>query len=280
MKKKYMVRCDIEGVTGVVSYEQSEPGKSEYAFAQKMFMGELISLLEGLHDGGAERIVIYDEHYYGRNIDLAELPEYAHAICGKPPFLSDWAGGLDASFSGVILLGFHSKAGTPDALLPHTYEHDIKDLRLNGVSIGEIGMEAAIAGDFNVSVQLVTGDSHGIEEARSLLEGVECVTVKEGFNETGALCYPLRLTTGKIRTAARKIVENPPPVKPYTCGGNAILEVQLHDTPFSRAMQKLYFRQMDDSNTITIKGKTATEVWAQYWNKKLECLAQGGDVQE
>jgi len=27
--KKYMVRCDIEGVSGVVSFAQAEPGKPE-----------------------------------------------------------------------------------------------------------------------------------------------------------------------------------------------------------------------------------------------------------
>ena len=36
--KKYMIRCDIEGVSGVVSYEQAEPGRPEYAFGRRMFI--------------------------------------------------------------------------------------------------------------------------------------------------------------------------------------------------------------------------------------------------
>ena len=30
-----MIRCDMEGVSGVVSYEQAEPGKAEYFFGKK-----------------------------------------------------------------------------------------------------------------------------------------------------------------------------------------------------------------------------------------------------
>ena len=85
MKEKYMVRCDIEGVTGVVSYNQAEPGNDEYSFGLSMFHNDLLALLDGLRSGGADEIVIYDEHYYGENIDLDRLPENVSAICGKPP---------------------------------------------------------------------------------------------------------------------------------------------------------------------------------------------------
>mgnify|MGYP002441526898 CR=1 FL=1 len=39
--KKYMIRCDIEGVSGVVSYEQADPSRPEFAFGQRMFMCDL-----------------------------------------------------------------------------------------------------------------------------------------------------------------------------------------------------------------------------------------------
>ena len=71
-------------------------------------------------------------------------------------------------------------------MLPHTYELDIKDLRLGGVSVGEIGMEAAVAGDMGVPVLLVAGDSAGMAEAQSLLPGVEVVVVKEAIERVGS----------------------------------------------------------------------------------------------
>ena len=58
--KKFMVRCDIEGVSGVVSYAQAEPGNPEYEFGRSMFLNDLSALLTGLNQGGADSIVIYE----------------------------------------------------------------------------------------------------------------------------------------------------------------------------------------------------------------------------
>jgi D-amino peptidase len=267
--KKYMIRCDIEGVTGVVSYEQAEPGKGEYAFGQRMFMGDLLACVTGLHEGGADQVVIYDEHYYGRNIDLAQLPAYASAICGKPPYRPDWAGGLDASFAGLVLLGFHSKADTPDGLLPHSYESEIADLRLSGVSVGEIGMEAAIAGDFGVPTILIAGDSAGVSEAQTLLPGIAAATVKESAGLTGALCYPLSVTTERISRAAASVVRQLPAVKPYKVGPEVRLDVQLRQGPYLQAVRELYKNEMPKADTLSVRGSSAIEVWADYWTRKI-----------
>ena len=269
--KRYMVRCDIEGVTGVVSFEQAEPGKPEYEFGQRMFMCDLMALLEGLNAGGADEVVIYDEHYYGRNIDMEELPVNASAICGKPPYRADWAGGLDESFAGVIVLGFHSKFGTPDGLLHHTYELDIRDLRLNGVSIGEIGMEAAIAGDYGVPLAMVTADSAGVAEAEALLPGTVGVVVKESLGETGGLCYPVVVTCERIRSAAQRLVEDPPDVQPYAVGDTATLEIELNDGPYLDTVRSTLSGDMKDERTLAISEKTATAAWAAYWERKLVC---------
>jgi D-amino peptidase len=271
--RQYMVRCDIEGVSGIVSYTQAEPGAEEYEFGKRMFQSDLLALLEGLLAGGANSIVIYDEHYYGRNIDPAWLSPGVTAICGKPPYRIDWPGGLDATFDGVVLLGFHAKAGTVGALLPHSYEPDIRDLRLNGVSIGEIGMEAAVAGDCGVPVVLVTGDSASAAEAESLLPGVRAVAVKEAFAESGARCYPLVETSARIRAAAEAIVKNPPVVRPYRCQAPVTLEVELQDGAYRDALQSLYPGEMVDENTLSITGGKATIVWADYWQRKLRCQA-------
>jgi len=271
--KKYMVRCDIEGVSGVVSYEQAEPGKPEYAFGVRMFMADLLALLEGLKAGGADEVVIYDEHYYGRNIDMDALPAYASAICGKPPYRADWAGGLDASFVGVILLGFHSKFGTPNGLLHHSYELDIRDLRVNGTSVGEIGMEAAVAGDFGVPLVMMAGDSAGVAEAQALLPGTVGAVVKESICEWGGQCYALSVTTERIRAAAQSVVENPPPVEPWTHKG-VTLEVELNDGEYLNSVRRHLFAEMADDRTLVIKADTATAAWAAYWAKKLMCQSK------
>jgi len=271
--KKYMVRCDIEGVTGVVSYDQAEPGKPEYAFGQRMFMADLMACLEGLLAGGAGEIVVYDEHYYGRNVDMDALPSQVSVICGKPPYHADWAGGLDESFAGLVLLGFHSKFGTPGGLLHHSYELDIRDLRLNGVSVGEIGMEAAVAGDLGVPFVMVTADSAGVAEAEALVPGVQGVVVKESLGETGGQCYPVAVTAARIREAAEAIVTSPPDVKPYSVGNDVTLEVVLNDGAYLDVVRRELTSDMVGGRTLVLHSDSATAVWAEYWQKKLQCQA-------
>jgi D-amino peptidase len=270
VNKKYMIRCDIEGVSGVVSYDQAEPGKPEYAFGLRMFQSDLCACLDGLWMGGADDIVIYDEHYYGRNIDPSWLASNVKFIAGKPPYRSDWAGGLDDSFTGVILLGFHSKYGTPGGLLHHSYELDIRDLRLNGISVGEIGMETAIAGDYGVPLMLVTADSAGCKEAEALVVGVKTVAVKESLGETGGLCRSLDLTAELIKESAKEIVENPPSSKPWRCGKPVTLEVEFNPGHYADSIRRLYPEDIDASCALMIHGETATAVWAEYWKRKLE----------
>lgn len=269
MNKRYMIRCDIEGASGVVSYEQAEPGKPEYPFGLRMFKSDLLACVSGLLAGGADEIVIYDEHYYGRNIDPEWLPDKVLFIAGKPPYRVDWAGGLDASFSGVILLGFHSKFGTPSGLLHHSYELDIRDLRLNGRSMGEIGMEAAIAGDFGVPVLLMTGDSAGVAEAEALLPGVRVVAVKESLGETGGRCLPLSVTAPNIRESAMACVSRPPAVQPLTVKPPVTLAVELNDGAYLKAVRRISHDKMTDERTLKLTGRSVTEMWADYWRIKI-----------
>ena len=272
MKQRWMVRCDIEGVSGVVGYDQAEPGKAEYEFGLRMLRADLLACVEGLLAGGAGDITVYDEHYYGRNIDPAWLPASVSFIAGKPPYRGDWAGGLDETFAGLALVGFHSKFGTPGGLLHHSYELDIRDLRLNGISVGEIGMEAAVAGDFGVPLLLMTGDSAGCREAEALVPGVRTVAVKESLGESGGKCLPLSVSTARIREAAQAVASGRPDAEPLTVTEPVGLEIDLNDGPYLDAVRTLYGEQMNGERTIVLCGGNTTAVWADYWQKKL--LAQ------
>jgi D-amino peptidase len=273
MSRQIMIRCDLEGVTGVVSYDQAEPGKPEYSTGQRWFMGDLLAVIEGLRQGGADFVWIYDEHCSGRNVDLAALPDSCAVICGKPPYRGDWAGGLDGSFEGLVLLGFHSKYGTPGGLLHHSYELDIRDLRLNGVSVGEIGMEAAIAGDYGVAVLLVAGDSAGVAEAQALLPGVAGVTVKESISATGGACYPAVVTTARLRAAAAQVMRSRPAVRPLRFDSPVRLEVELNDGPYLDAVRSLFETELTDGRALVLSADSVPSVWADYWARKLRAQA-------
>src|SRR5438093_11976000 len=90
---------------------------------------------------------------------------------------------LDATADAALFVGYHARAGTPRAILDHTYSGSVAAVRVNGTEVGETGINAYLAGHHDVPVVLVTGDRALTAEAKALLPNVHTVAVKD---ETGA----------------------------------------------------------------------------------------------
>ncbi|MCL0035967.1 M55 family metallopeptidase [Dehalococcoidia bacterium] len=75
---------------------------------------------------------------------------------------------------------------------------------LNGLVVGETGLNAALAGAYGRPVVLVTGDRAATEEARALLGNIETVTVKDGVMRTAARCLHPQVAQKQIREAAQR----------------------------------------------------------------------------
>jgi D-amino peptidase len=77
------------------------------------------------------------------------------------------------------------------------------EVRVNGVAVGEIGLNAIAAGHFGVPTVLVTGDRAACEEAEGLLGRVETVVTKENISRYQSRAYPPALIREAIREKAR-----------------------------------------------------------------------------
>jgi D-amino peptidase len=272
--KKFAVRSDMEGLYGVVSWSEVVPGTATYEGARRWLHEEITALVSGLADGGADGVEIYDEHYYGLNIDPALLPQKASVIRGKPPYRKDWPGGLDATTSGLILQGYHAMTGVQDGILSHTYEPDIRAIHINGTLVGEIGVEAAIAGEAGVPLVLYVGDYHGAEEARALIPGVETVAVKEGMGLQCGRCRNGVEVQQEIHAAARRVAQNGTAAKPLSFGANIKLEVSLFAGPYRDCLRQNTAVSWKDGETIILHADSVTAAWADYWKIKDETLAR------
>lgn len=266
---KFMIRSDVEGVTGITTYQHAEGGE----FGRAMLANDLNAAITGLLSTGDHEIVIYDEHTDGRNVALEGLPERVSVICGKPPYRPDW-GGIDSSYDAMIMVGYHARSGAEGAVLPHSYSRKNLNIRINGKVVGEIGMEAAIAADFGVPTWLIAGDSAGVSEAEAIIPGVRTVAVKEAMGEFAARCLPCKATTKLIYEAARDIVQSPPNVELLKFGRPVTLEIDLADSDYTEQLRSAYSRIFAKDNTIQIVGKTVTEVWSEYTRIQAEVKKQ------
>ena len=85
------------------------------------------------------------------------LHEAAHLVGGGPH--NPRFPGLDHSFAGVLLIGYHAMAGTEAAVLDHTYDSQrIRSIAINGQQMGEVELDALWAGRLGVPVLMVSGD--------------------------------------------------------------------------------------------------------------------------
>lgn len=201
---KVFISVDMEGITGVVNWDDVSRDGKDYDSFREVMTREVNAAIEGAVRAGATDIVVRDSHGSARNL----LPEL---LDSNARLLRDWSGGpmgmmdgLDESFDAVIFVGYHAKAGTPDALLEHTMSgSNILDISINGVSVPEAGINALIAGHYNVPVVFVAGERALCEQAAALLGSVETVAVKEGVGN-GALCLHPEVSRQRIRAGVEK----------------------------------------------------------------------------
>lgn len=256
---KYIMLVDVEGATGITTYEQAEGTE----FGIDMLMNDISAVLDGVLSVPGNEVLIFDEHTDGRNVRIMDLPKEVDVVCGKPLVQGKWCG-IDSSFDGVIMVGFHARAGATGALLPHTYIPWNKNISINGTIVGEIGMEAALAGDNGVPLVMVTGDSAGVSEAEALLKGIKTVVVKEAIDEFQAKCYSTAKTQELLRKAGKEIGQTIPHVAPLTFAGPIEVRVELEDNEYRNCLKSYYPECFVDEANVVLRGDTVTQVWTQY----------------
>ncbi|MCD5413203.1 MAG: M55 family metallopeptidase [Dehalococcoidia bacterium] len=198
-----LISVDMEGISGVVSGNHTSSSHKEYERFRKLMTAETNAAIEGALSGGATQVVINDSHGGMSNILIEELNPAALLISGSPkPF--GMMQGMGPEIGVVFFVGYHAASGTGAAVLEHSWTGIVVEAYLNGRSVGEVGLNAALAGAYGTPVTLVTGDRAATEEARALLGNIETVTVKDGVMRTAACCLHPDVAQEQIREAAAR----------------------------------------------------------------------------
>lgn len=224
---KVFISVDMEGISGVVSWEDVSRDGLDYGLFRKLMTQETNAAIEGALEAGATEILVRDSHATARNI----LP---NVLNPEAKLLRDWSGGpmgmmegIDESFDAVIFIGYHAREGTQNAVLKHTSTGKI-DVFLNGHNMPEAGINAAIAGYFNVPVAMVAGDSALVHQARELLGEVEGVAVKEGIGQAAKMLHPSKAQE-LIRNATRTALADLSRFKPFKLTVPITMEIRYKD---------------------------------------------------
>lgn len=201
---KIWISCDMEGVAGIVDWDQCLSGSQGYALGCALLAGEVNAAIEGAMAGGATEIVVNDSHGRMANLDPRKIAGGASYLSGrhKPMYMAE---GLDGSVDAAFLVGYHgSISGRPSAL-SHTYNPEVfTGVRLNGEYVGESGINALVMAHYGVPVAFVSGDRITAEETAPFAPDAVSVLTKESITRAAALSLHPDESCRRIRAGAQE----------------------------------------------------------------------------
>ncbi len=215
-----LIMTDMEGVSGIVAWEQVGGGAAMFEEGRRLYTEEINAAVRGAKAGSARRIVVVDCHGAGQGWSFNSLiPDQldpdcewvAHHAWGR--YTELWEEGCDA----CLLVGVHARNNTPDGVLCHTISGvQYRNLWFNDDLVGETGGNAALNGHYGVPVVLVTGDEAVCREARELLgDNLPTVAVKKGLSRYSARQIAPVRARQMIEDGAKNALQNLEVVPPY-----------------------------------------------------------------
>ena len=203
---KILIAVDMEGITGVTTWDQVTPGHAEYARFRKLMTQDVNAAIRGACEAGAADVIVADGHWNGSNILIEELDPRARLNTGSPsPF--SMMQGIDESVDGVMFIGYHARNGSPNAVLDHTWSsRTVANVWINDILTGEYGLNGAVAGHFGAPVIMVSGDQTACAQVVDLLGEMETAVVKRATSRYAAECLSPQATQELIFMAAARAV--------------------------------------------------------------------------
>jgi len=212
---KVYVAVDFEGVACVVGAPDTAFTElPQYSEIRHFVTGEANAAVEGCFEAGATEVLLNDAHSRGLNLYYEDIHPDARILLGSPRprrFL-----GLDESFAGVMLIGYHPMAGISHGVLSHSYSSkSVQHMWLNGRRIGEMGFDGACAGALDVPVILVSSCTEGCREAREFFGDIETVATKEGLSRNAAISLTPARSRREIKAAAKRACQRAAEIQPF-----------------------------------------------------------------
>ncbi len=257
---KIYVVCDLEGICGVVEHKKQCWKDGEFfSQARRLATLELNALVDGAIEGGATEVVAWDGHCnFPGGFDI----ELLHPKCKLIMEASNGGPvGLDSSFDAVYLLGLHAMAGTPNAVLCHSFMRNIQACWLNGRKVGEIEMNFAVAGQFGIPAVFISGDRAAVEEAKKIIPEIESVVVKEGLSpdvkglsSAPTVCLSPQKARELIRESAKNAISKINIIKPYFVDKPYTLRTQFTEPRYADEYMNTRNSKRIDSTSIEVVG--------------------------
>lgn len=225
------IGTDMEGIGGVVHREHTARNGREHDRARRWMTDEVNAAIEACFDAGATAVTVAEGHGTCRNLIPELLDRRARLCYGQMTNLPySMLQGLDDSYQGAMLIGYHARAGLAPGLLDHNFwSQTLTEVLINGMAVGEAEMNAAYAGALGIPTLMIAGDDvlAGQIEANMAGSGVVTATTKRALGRFHAEClHPAEAAAEVGRRAAESLgLLKAGSVKPFGFGPKLTMQV-------------------------------------------------------
>lgn len=267
---RVLIMTDMEGVSGIVVWEQVNGGEAMFEEGRLLYTEEINAAVRGAKAAGADEIVVVDCHGAGKGWTFNSLiPERLDPSCewvanhewGR--YTEMWERGCDA----CLLIGMHARSGTPDGVLCHTISSvRYRNLWFNDDLVGETGVNAALNGHYGVPVLLVTGDEAVCREAKEILgAGLHTLAVKKGLSSSSARQIPPSRAREMIESAATEALKDLRATRPYVPARPTTIRIELNHVKELASFKGRSGVNITGPLTAESRAADWMTAWDQFW---------------
>ena len=266
---KILMMTDLEGVAGVVSFEdQTGPNSRYYEAAKKLLTAEVNAAVTALRQAGVDEVLVVDGHGPGA-IHFEDLHPAAQLLHGRP--LAPWASlaRIFEKYDASMMIGQHAMAGVPTSNMNHTQNSRAIDYyQLNGRKIGEIAQFALFCGAVGVPMIFLSGEEDACREARELIPrnsysaGIVTASVKQGLGRGSAISLAAPEAHRRIHAGVQQAIDRQQssPLPPLVWEGPYVLEIRYFTTTDADARAAQAGVERVDSQTVRLHGDSIVDL--------------------
>jgi D-amino peptidase len=261
---KVYLAFDLEGSSGTSIRSQMRPDNiipGVYSRAQRLATEDVKSAVDGILEVDPDAEILFnDGHGYNMNVFFEELPENVSIVLNSRE-LYDEVLGIDDSFDALVCIGAHGHPLIPDAVLCHVW--NAREVKFNGKSLTETGLDASLAGYYGVPLVAVSGDEASVNYIKNnISQNMATAVVKRGIGQYNAICLNPKKAQKLIKKAIIDGLKRRDEISPLTYKNPIEVEV-TYPTQFN-AYASNHFLGDDRVSATTVKFEAVDAKEAYY----------------
>ncbi|MBY0121219.1 M55 family metallopeptidase [Bacillus sp. S/N-304-OC-R1] len=245
---KLYISVDMEGITGLADYTHVDSSKHNYERSRRIMTEEANHVITSAFNEGCSEVVVNDSHSKMNNLLIEHLHPDAQVIVGDvKPFSMVQA--LDSSFIGAMFIGYHARASMKGAM-SHSMIFGVRNMYINDVAVGEMGLNAYVAGYYGVPVLMVAGDDRAALEAEQLIPNVTTAIVKETITRSAVKSLTPAKAGELLREKTEEALKNRDLVKPLAPPENPLLRIEFANYGQAEWASLMPGTEIEENSTI------------------------------